>query len=139
MSIRTTFASVLTILLLVSCGSSTPSKDDVHDLVEQFLIHSRDCSDERLVEHLEITEIGDFDKQFKAWPVIADFKVTCIEENSETSWTSGENSNAAVAYVRKGKNGYKLFAPKLFQDGFQQFDAMMENAMEQMADDLESQ
>ena len=83
------------------------------------------------VERLNVTRVGEFDKQWGGWPVYATFAVTCFDGGNRSTWESNDPSDKVMtSLVRKNALGdYECFMPDMFRDAQEQLKKQMENMM----------
>jgi hypothetical protein len=118
---------------------SKPSIEEVKGPVETYLKNQKKCSGRVTVDKLIIQKIGDYDDDLDGWPVYAIFAVTCQEPNLKETWRGDEKSEAMTAVVRKKIGGYEAFMPKIFEEGFQKLDGMIQDLEQKMQSDWNKQ
>ena len=116
-----------------SSNDAKPTSDEVEPALKAYLMSekAKTGGGTATVDRLSLTDVGDFDKQWRGWPVYATFSVTCCEGGNRTTWESNDPSDKAMTgLVRKNAAGdNEYFIPDMFrvaQEGMQkQIEYMM--------------
>ena len=128
--------TILILFLMAGAGCSSetkPTTDEVEPALKVYLLaeKAKTCSGNVTVEHMTVTEVGDFEKRFGGWPVYATFAVTCTEGMNKLTWNSNDPSEKVMTCVcRKSSTGeYECFKPDMFRAAEDQIKKQMENMM----------
>jgi hypothetical protein len=112
-SISLLIAGLCAGLTACSDNNPTPTVEQINEPLREFLIQKKaeTCQGTVEVRELQNIQVQPWNNQLKAWPVSAEFAVTCVKTSGgSTTWRSS-GGKAAACYAMKEGNSYSCSLP----------------------------
>lgn len=118
-------------------SASPPSANQVEPLLRDYLLSgaSGHCSGAMTLDQLDDVSVGEFSSEFGGWPVYANHRETCRQDNSSMTYDGSKDVERQVAavFVRRTTSGrLEVYLPSIFGDAQRQMEQSLQKAVDSM-------